>query len=125
MADSKMQYKIKARRPGDLTQAFSVSSGWSKLGSEANERVLSCFQGNEQLGHRFFVTLAPMSAFKFRLEETTAQGIVAIREKTREVMLAKPVRGPLITVDLTSPVGGEMNYTFTYTFSGSLFSSSN
>ena len=125
MADSKMQYKIMAKRPGDLTQAFSVSSGWSKLGNEANERVLSCFQGNEQLGHRFFVTLAPMSAFKFRLEETTAQGIVAIKEKTREVMLAKPVRGPVINVDLTPPVGGEMNYTFTYAFSGSLFSSSN
>jgi hypothetical protein len=51
--------------------------------------------------------------------------IVAIREKTREVMLAKPVRGPLITVDLTPPADGEMNYIFMYTFSGSLFSSRN
>ncbi|CAL1162013.1 unnamed protein product [Cladocopium goreaui] len=46
--------------------------------------------------------------------------IGAIREKTREVMLAKPVRGPLITVDLTPPADGEMNYIFMYTFSGSL-----
>ena len=48
----KMQYKIMARHPNNLTQAFSVCSGWSKLGTEVNERVLSCFQGNEQLGHR-------------------------------------------------------------------------
>ena len=123
MADSKMQYKMMARRPGDLARAFSVCSGWSKLGAEANERVLSCFQGNEQLGHRFFLTLAPMASFKFRLEEATAQGIVAMREKTQEVLLAKPVRGPLLTVDLAPPVDGYMAYTFMYTFSGSLFPS--
>ena len=112
----KMQYKIMARRPGDLTQAFSVCSGWSKLGTEANERVLSCFQEYE-MGHRFFVTLGPGIQIR--------RGHQAIREKTREVMLAKPVRGPLITVDLTPPADGEMNYIFMYTFSGSLFSSRN
>jgi len=32
MADSKMQYKMVAKRPADLLKAFSVPSGWSKLG---------------------------------------------------------------------------------------------
>ena len=58
-------------------------------------------------------------------KEMSSWVIGAIREKTREVMLAKPVRGPLITVDLTPPADGEMNYIFMYTFSGSLFSSRN
>ena len=122
MADSKMQYKLLAKRPADLYKALKVSSGWSKLGPDANERVLACFK---QEGHRFFLTLSPMKAFKFVLDEWTHEGIVATREKTAEVLLAKPVRGPLITVDLGAPVDGYLHYTFLYTFSGSLFSSRN
>ena len=127
MADSKMQYKMVAKRPADLLKAFSVPSGWSKLGVEANERILSCFQQKHEQGHRFFVTLGPMTAFKFRFEEWTPEGIIAIREKNQEVLLAKPVRGPLITVDITPSVDveGYLQYIFTYTFSNSLFSSRN
>ena len=105
-----MQYKIMARHPNNLTQAFSVCSGWSKLGTEVNERVLSCFQGNEQLGHRGHQGENPGGD---------------AGQACEGVMLAKPVRGPLITVDLTPPADGEMNYIFMYTFSGSLFSSRN
>ena len=64
-----------------------------------------------------------MTAFKFRFEEWTPEGIIAIREKNQEVLLAKPVRGPLITVDITPSV--DVQYIFTYTFSNSLFSSRN
>eukprot|EP00435_Cladocopium_sp_Y103_P014317 s3514_g3.t1 len=120
MADSKMQYKIMSRRPQDLSKGFSVCSGWSKLGIEANERALACFRGDHDIGYRFFLTLSPMVAFKFKLDEVTEKGIVAIREKTGEVMLAKPVRGPYITLDLDPPVAGFYHYTFTYTFSASL-----
>ena len=67
----------------------------------------------------------PTNAFFLVSKEMSSWVIGAIREKTREVMLAKPVRGPLITVDLTPPADGEMNYIFMYTFSGSLFSSRN
>ena len=44
MADSKMQYKLLAKRPADLYKAFKCSSGWTKLGPDANERVLACFK---------------------------------------------------------------------------------
>ena len=125
MDDSKMQYKLLAKRPADLYKAFKCSSGWSKLGPDANERVLACFKQEQEEGHRFFLTLSPMKAFKFSFDEWTTEGIVATREKTAEVLLAKPVRGPLITVDLGAPVDGYLHYTFLYTFSGSLFSSRN
>ena len=93
MVDSKMQYKIMAKRPADLLKAFSVASGWSKLGTEANERILSCFQQTYEQGHKFFVTLGPMTSFKYKFEEWTPEGIICIRQKNQEVLLAKPVRG--------------------------------
>ena len=125
MADSRMQFKLLSRRPANMTAAFSSTSGWSKLGPESNSRLLECFQGHHEVGHRFFITLGPMSSFKFRLEEISPQGVVVLRETTKEFLLAKPIRGPLISLDLTLPNEGFMNYTFTYTFSNSLFRSCN
>ena len=125
MADSRMQFKLLSKRPSDLRSAYNVVSGWSKLGQEANRRLLACFQGQQEVGARFFLTLGPMASFKFRLEEISPEGVMVMREKTKEILLAKPVRGPLISVDLTLPADGFINYTFTYTFSSSLFPSRN
>ena len=91
-----------------VLQGKSIASnrGWCKAGPDGNQRLLQAWMDNGPIGKEFFLTVAPMIAFKLQVQSVTAEGLVLVRANGAEhqVWFARP-KGDrlLLSADIVAP----------------------
>ena len=90
-----------------VLQGKSTSNGrWCTAGPDGNQRLLEAWMDNGPIGKEFFLTVAPMIAFKLQVQSVTADGLVLVRSNGAEhqVWFARP-KGDrlLLSADIVAP----------------------
>ena len=71
----------------------TCKSGWYPAGPDGNQRLLEMWMDNGLIGKEFFRTVAPMIAYKLKVQAVTAQGLVLVRSNEaadHQVWFARP-----------------------------------
>ena len=70
------EYKFTSR--ANMKKVYQTERGWSRLGPTGSDRVEHAYE-NGHIGEEFFLTLAPMLAYRVRMVFVDSFGAVMVR----------------------------------------------